>query len=172
MTGLPYCVSMVALRESGGVLDTGRVASENLELARRGVDVFNSGDLDAIAELWTDDITIDFSASRSPYAGVYSGKEEARQFMEEARETWDELRWEPRELVEVGPNEVLIDNVMRARGRGSGVEVEGRGAQLWTVRDGLLAHLRLFQSRREADEWLASGAAHEGVGRDGERGRI
>ena len=131
------------------------MASENLELAGRGVDAFNSGDLDAIAELWTDDITIDFSASRSPYAGVYTGKEEARRFMEEARDTWDELRWEPRELVEVGPDEVLIDNVMKARGVGSGVEVEGRGAQLWTVRDGLLAHLRLFQSREEAEEWLA-----------------
>ena len=130
------------------------MASENLELARRGVETFNSGDLHAIAELWTDDITIDFSASRSPYAGVYSGKEEARRFMEEARDTWDELRWEPGEIVEVGPDEVLVDNVMRARGRGSGVEVEGRGAQLWTVRDGRLAHLRLFQSREEAEEWL------------------
>jgi hypothetical protein len=44
---------------------------------------------------------------------------------------------------------------MRARGRGSGVEVEGHGAQLWTARDGLLARMRLFQSREEADAWLA-----------------
>jgi ketosteroid isomerase-like protein len=130
------------------------VASENLEAARRGIDLFNSGDLDAMVEMWADDVTIDFSASISPYAGVYSGKEEARRFLEEAREAWEELRWEPRELVEVGPDEVLVDNVVRARGRGSGVEVEGHGAQLWTVRDGLLAHVRLFQSRREADEWL------------------
>jgi len=130
------------------------MGSENLELGRRGVDVFNSGDVDAILELLADDITIDFSASISPYAGVYSGKKDARKFLQETREAWDMIRWEPREIVEVGPDEVLIDNVMRARGKGSGIEVEGHGAQVWTARDGLLAHMRLFQSRAEAEEWL------------------
>jgi uncharacterized protein len=138
------------------------MASENLELARRGVAVFNSGDLDAVEELLADDITIDFSASISPYAGVYSGKDDARRFMEEAREAWEMIRWEPREIIEVGPDEVLIDNVMRARGKGSGVEVEGRGAQLWTARDGLLARMRLFQSREEADAWLEERGPHDG----------
>lgn len=130
------------------------MASENLELARRGVAVFNSGDLDALQGLLADDVTIDFSASISPYAGVYSGTDDVRRFMEEAREAWEMIRWEPREIVEVGSDEVLIDNVMRARGKGSGAEVTGRGAQVWTARDGLLVHMRLFQSRAEAEEWL------------------
>jgi ketosteroid isomerase-like protein len=145
---------MVALLAPAGVLDTGGMTSENLELARRGVEAFNGGDLDAMAELWTDDITIDFSASISPYAGMYSGKDEAKEFLRGVREVWEMIRWEPRELIEVGPDQVLVDNVVRARGRGSGVEVEGHGAQVWTTRDGLLAHARLFQSRGEAEEWL------------------
>ena len=138
------------------------MGSENVELAWRGVETFNRGDLDAIEELWADDVELDFSASRSPYAGVYEGKKEARRFLEETISAWETVRWEPKEIVAVGRDEVLIDNVMKARGRGSGVDVEGHGAQLWTARDGLLTHLRLFQSRAEAEEWLTRRGEEDG----------
>jgi len=38
------------------------------------------------------------------------------------------------------------------RGRGSGVEVEATGAQVWTIRDGKFQRAKLYQSKAEALE--------------------
>jgi ketosteroid isomerase-like protein len=47
----------------------------------------------------------------------------------------DDVRFEPERFVDLG-DRVLVVAVMKARGRGSGVEVTGRYGHLWTLRDG------------------------------------
>jgi ketosteroid isomerase-like protein len=53
--------------------------------------------------------------------------------------TWfeglEEVRFEPERFVDLG-DRVLVVAVMRARGRGSGIEVAHRYGHLWTLRDG------------------------------------
>jgi ketosteroid isomerase-like protein len=130
------------------------MGSRNVEATTRAIEVINSGDFDAMESRMTDDVTIDFSTSIGPYAGVYRGKQEARAFLAGVFDAWEKLHWQPREVVDLHAGQVLLDNVVRGRGRGSGIEVEGHGAQIWTLRDGLVSHVRLFQSRAEAEEWL------------------
>jgi hypothetical protein len=38
------------------------------------------------------------------------------------------------------------------RGRGSGVEVDAVGAQLWTIRNGKVRSVKLYQSKADALE--------------------
>jgi ketosteroid isomerase-like protein len=60
--------------------------------------------------------------------------------------------WNPEidEWVEVDAETVVIVTKVRARGMGSGVEVEARGASVWRFRDGRISSGKLFQSKREA----------------------
>lgn len=47
---------------------------------------------------------------------------------------------------------LIVVNHIRMRGRGSGVEVDAVGAQLWTIADGEVQGVKLYQSKAEALE--------------------
>ena len=80
---------------------------------------------------------------------VYHGPEGVRQFWREWLDAWDTVEFEY-ELVEAGDRVVaLIDQ--RMRGRSTELEVVlGKYAQLWTFRDGLVIHWKLYDSQSEA----------------------
>jgi ketosteroid isomerase-like protein len=67
-------------------------------------------------------------------------------------EPWASLRWELEELIELEADWVLTVSEFRTRGHGSGVEVNARGASIWTIRDGEAAAVKLYQSKAEALE--------------------
>jgi len=60
----------------------------NLELLRRGYAAYGTGDLDAISELFADDV-VWHVAGRSPIAGDYSGKEQVFGFFAKLQEQSD-----------------------------------------------------------------------------------
>jgi ketosteroid isomerase-like protein len=66
----------------------------------------------------------------------------------EGWETWD---MEPEEFNEVG-DQVAVTVRYRARGRGSGVEVEGRESALWTLRKGKVVRYAWFHEPEDALE--------------------
>jgi hypothetical protein len=47
---------------------------------------------------------------------------------------------------------VIVVNRVQMRGRGSGVEVDATGVQLWTITDGKAQRVKLYQSKAEALE--------------------
>jgi hypothetical protein len=49
---------------------------------------------------------------------------------------------------------VIVVNHVRMRGRGSGVEVDATGAQLWTISGGKVRSLKIYQSKADALEDL------------------
>jgi hypothetical protein len=67
-------------------------------------------------------------------------------------EVFDAMHWEPKEILDLDASRVLVATRFQARGRGSGIEVDASGAQLWTVRDGQVQSVKLFQSKAEALE--------------------
>jgi uncharacterized protein len=66
-------------------------------------------------------------------------------------EGWESWQMEPEQFAAMG-NQVAVVLRYRARGRGSGVEVEGRESALWTIRDGQVARYAWFQDPAEALE--------------------
>lgn len=79
----------------------------------------------------------------------YRGTEGARRLAEDWIEPWEMVRFEPVELIDVGDGRVLILSYMHARGRGSGVQVNDRLAQLLEFSEGAVARQR---------NWLGSWA--------------
>ena len=47
---------------------------------------------------------------------------------------------------------MVVVNRVRGRGRGSGVNVDATGAQLWTITGGKVRSVKLYQSKTDALE--------------------
>ena len=126
------------------------MSQENVELVRRAIDSINRGRL--ALEDTTDDFEMDWSNSVGPLKGVYRGVEQVNAVFQSFREVWDRLRWDVQEVIELDGARVLIVNRVRMRGRTSRVEVQATGVQVWTIRYGKLAGVKLFQSKADALE--------------------
>jgi ketosteroid isomerase-like protein len=71
--------------------------------------------------------------------------------VEKVFEGWETWQMEPERFTAVG-DQVAVVVRYRARGRGSGVEVEGRESALWTLRCGKVSRYAWFHQPAEALE--------------------
>jgi ketosteroid isomerase-like protein len=123
---------------------------ENVELTRLGYEAVNRGDIDGLLDLcapdveWQDQGAIDTSA--------VTGRDAVRTFFETVLEAWEELRREPEEIIDLGDDRVLVLIHMTGRGKGSGIVVDARAADLLTIREGLLLRWMAYPDRAEALE--------------------
>ena len=126
------------------------MSQENVEVVRRVFEAFSRDGLDAAFEHLHPDFEYDLSAAIGPYAGIYSGREAVRGMFEDFFAAWEYMHVEPEELVEVGEDRVLTLLQARARGKGSGIEIEARSTAIWTVRDGQVVRGAVYNDRAEA----------------------
>jgi ketosteroid isomerase-like protein len=118
------------------------------ELIRNAYEVWNIRDYDAIWELLDPEIEIDASShALNPY--VRHGHEGFRQMVEEVADAWDQWRLEPEEFIERGDRLVVAARV-RARGRGSGVELDQVVYNVWMLRHGKVTRLAFYADRDQA----------------------
>ena len=81
---------------------------------------------------------------------TYHGIDGLVQLGAEIREVWDEWRITPERFIDAGDRVVVLETI-RARGRGSGVELQsGRSATIWTLRDGRVARVQIGFDPQEA----------------------
>jgi ketosteroid isomerase-like protein len=126
------------------------MAQDNVELVRRIIELFNRKDIARVLDAVADDFELDWSNSIGPLKGVYKGRERALELWESFLDAWDEIRWDPQEIIEVDEARVILVNHVRMRGGGSGVDVEATAALLWTITDGKGRSVKLYQSKAEA----------------------
>jgi ketosteroid isomerase-like protein len=127
------------------------MSQENVELVRAAFEVFLAGKSEFGVE---SDPEIEWDASEIPVpdiSGVYRGPAAVRQWWREWLAAWETVQFEY-ELVDAGDRVVaLIDQ--RMRGRYTGIEVPfGKYAQVYTFKDGLIVHWKLFMSQSKALE--------------------
>jgi ketosteroid isomerase-like protein len=101
------------------------------------------------------EIVLDWSRSRGPYQGVYERHEGARDFIREAVAVFRDVEYFTDDWIEAGDRLVRIGGI-RGIGRQSGVEISGRGSQIFEFENGLVRRVTLFQS---PDEALAAAGA-------------
>ena len=121
---------------------------ESVETVRRNIEAWNRRDLTTWLASFHPDAEIDWSRSRGPLKGVYSGHGELEAFWGEFWSTFEDVQLETHGLTEAG-SEVLFSNTAHMRGR-EGIEVSARSTQVFTVENGQITRLRLFQERAEA----------------------
>jgi len=120
----------------------------DVELVRRIVDALNRGDVEAMLA----DMHPDFEwcpLETSPMARVYRGHAQVRDYVEDWLSTFERVRLELEDPAEVG-GRVVATVRGRARGRGSGLELDNRFCQVWTVRDGVAVAMEEHPDRAQA----------------------
>ena len=125
------------------------MSQENVETVRAALEALNTGDIDAALNDAAPDFEWDFSRSIGTVPGVYR-LDQMRGFFDNFAEAWESVRWEAEEFIEAGDH-VVTPITTHARGR-EGVEVQARGAWVWTFRDGAIARICFYQERQEALE--------------------
>jgi ketosteroid isomerase-like protein len=124
--------------------------SRNAAVARRIVDAFNRRDLSLAAADLHPDVELD-EWQEAPGARTYRGAEGVQAALDSWFETWEWMRVEIQELREVG-DRVLFTLHQRAKGRGSGIEIEITSWNVYSFRDGKVTRMQLFTSREPAFE--------------------
>jgi ketosteroid isomerase-like protein len=120
------------------------MSQENVELVRRSFEAWLRGDLEEAL------------AGVAPDIVYKPAQEEAVQGLDAARASWD--RWQAswqedqvtlEETIDAGVHVIQVI-LFRGRGRGSGIEVEGRFFQVLTIKDGKAVRWEEFSNRAEA----------------------
>jgi ketosteroid isomerase-like protein len=126
------------------------MSDQNVETVRRQNEAWNRRDLTAWLASFHSDGELDWSRSRGPLKGVYRGHGRLKTFWGEFWSTFQDVQVEMHGLTEVGA-EVVVPNTAHLRGR-EGIEVIAKSAFVFTVENGQITRLRLFQERAEALE--------------------
>jgi ketosteroid isomerase-like protein len=125
---------------------------ENVEVVRRIYDLWNRGELDAAVEMLDQDVAWN-AYVHLPDSRPRQGVREVQEWAGEFAEAWREIQVQIERLEEVGDDLVLALVRITGRGRGSGAAVEsGVDGHVWTVRDGRVAAVRMFQGAEDAIE--------------------
>jgi ketosteroid isomerase-like protein len=126
------------------------MSQENVEIVRQSLEAYGRRDIGALREINHPDLELDWSASRGWQARVFRGFEDALGFMTEYFEVFDEIVFDTVDFIETGEF-VVVANVARQRGR-DGIEVFARSALVFTVRDGRISRICLYQETEQALE--------------------
>jgi ketosteroid isomerase-like protein len=125
------------------------VASENLEIVKRGFDAFNERGIEGIIPLIHSDFEATTPPSLASEPDTYRGPDGIRRWFDSFEEVMDEIRWEPHRFREAG-DRVVVEFTLRARGKTTGLDFGQDAVMVWEIRDGMASRLDLFQSLDEA----------------------
>jgi ketosteroid isomerase-like protein len=125
------------------------MSQEKVEIVRAALNAFNRRDWDALLEHAAPSFEYDLSRAVGPWRGVYR-RGQVLSVVSDLVENWEWIQFEPNELIEVG-DDVVVPWTMRGGGR-DGIELEARATFVWTIRDGAVERICLYQERQEALE--------------------
>ena len=123
------------------------VPDENVEIVKSSIEAFNRRDREGAFEKVASDFEVDLSRAEGPVRGIIT-MEQIPQFWSDFADSWESLRIEVHELIEAGDH-VVVPWTMHARGR-AGIEVTARVTWVWTIRDGFIVRMSMYQNRQEA----------------------
>lgn len=132
------------------------MSQQNVEIVRRVFEAVARRDAAAVLSLYDPEVEVYFFpgtlADRLGRAGNFHGHEGLRQFDRELREAFEGFETNYEELIDAG-DKVISASRYRARGRGSGIEIDGPPQFLvWTIREHRVSHVAWFVKREEALE--------------------
>jgi ketosteroid isomerase-like protein len=85
-----------------------------------------------------------------PESGTLEGRDDVKAWLERFLDAWEQLEIEISELIDAGDQVVALVR-FRGSGKGSGVPVEGgTDGHVWTVGDGRIVAVTLYQGTHEA----------------------
>jgi ketosteroid isomerase-like protein len=122
------------------------------ELIAAATESFERRDVAPLRPWMHPDVVFDWSRSRNDLRGVYHGIDTWDENFASFFEPWEEFHWEVTSVEPIAEDRLLAMTHVVGRGRGSGIEIEARGAQVWEHRDEKLTRVTMYQGRDDAVE--------------------
>ena len=108
------------------------MSEENLEIVERVADAWSRQDADAFLATLDPDVEWEDAMFWTEPTRVYRGRQKVREWSERALvETWESFRAEVEEAIPAGEDRVVVGGLVAGRGRGSGVQTEVHGWQIF-----------------------------------------
>jgi uncharacterized protein len=121
------------------------VSQESIELVESALDAWNRGEVDAFADHVTEDVAwVEVSGRPEGEPGERLGRDRMRQSLASMLEAWDSYRLEVERIHDAGERVVAVVREV-ARGRASGLEIDGRWGYLITVANGKIARIEAYR---------------------------
>jgi ketosteroid isomerase-like protein len=131
------------------------VFKEDAERLRGAYQAFNEGGVEAFLERLAPEFQLRDRDSSPDRAETRYGKEGIKELFDSYMEAFDALRLEPQEFIDAG-DQIVVSLNQRVRGKGSGAEVVGHIAHVWTLRGGTPFRLRIFGDKESALQALSA----------------
>ncbi len=139
------------------------MSQENVEIVRGMLDAFHHGDFEASLTFLDEDV--EWNDPRDvPGAGVHRGPQEVRRWIARWLGAWESYTAEAEELIDAG-DQVVVVHHERGRGRGSGVEVDRRSANVYDVRHGKVVRMRAYLDPPQLSKPPGCGSSSTGANR-------
>jgi ketosteroid isomerase-like protein len=129
------------------------VSHADVDTLRRFYELWNSGDVDALTELFDVDAQVRPALSAFLATTIYRGQEGVAAWYAETNEPWADMSVEPKRLIDAGER-VLGVVRLTARSPGAEVDVGTEIAHIATIRKGLIVRLDGFEEPSAAFEAL------------------
>ena len=126
---------------------------EDAEQLRRAYEAFNDGGVEAFLERLAPEFQLRDRDSSPDRAETVYGREGIRDLFASYMEAFDALSLEPQEFIDCG-EQIVVALRQRVRGKGSGAEVVGNIAHVWTMRGEAPFRLRIFGDKESALDTL------------------
>jgi ketosteroid isomerase-like protein len=126
------------------------MSKENVELARKAAEAANRGGWESTMPFLHPDVVY-HTYGQAPEAGVYRGRDAVGKYNKELFEHFDKVQHDLDEVIDAD-DRVVVVLTQRVWPRGSTEPLERHFAEVWSVRDGLLAERHSFSNKAEALE--------------------
>jgi ketosteroid isomerase-like protein len=133
--------------------------SANVATVRRFMDAFNRLDIEGALADADDDIVLR-EWVEAPGSQTYHGHDGVRKAIKTWFETWAWMQVEIKGIVDMG-DRVLVTLYQRAKGSGSGIEVDTTTFNLYSFRNGKVTRIELYTQREPALEAAGLSLQHE-----------
>jgi len=120
-----------------------------MALLREGFDALSSGDEQRILAFAHPDFETVVPPEFSAEPDTYRGHEGIRRYFKLFDDAMEDVRFEAERMWEAGDSVVAAVR-LTARGKQTGIAVEQRSAQVWTIRDGRALRAQTFPELAEA----------------------
>jgi len=128
------------------------MSQENVEKAKRALGAVGAADYDSALALMHPDVELFPPGAQAPHKGVDS----IRRWMKP--DAFAEQLIDPLDFIDAGDRKVIGKQHIKARGAGSGIELEITSWSVWTFDDdGLITRLEIFLPHEEAKAREAAG---------------
>ena len=120
-----------------------------VQLVHEIVEALNRGDVDGMLDRMHPDFEWRPLESSPAAGGVYRGREQVRRYVEDWLGTFDNLRLDLEDPTEVADRVVAVVRG-HGRGRASGLQLDTRFCQVWTIRGETAVGMGEYATRGQA----------------------